>query len=243
MRLREGMLFASDTRTNAGIDHISIFSKMHRFARPGERQIVLLNSGNLATTQQVVNRLRQDVVQNREPHLYSVTSLFEAAELVGDTLRSVIEKAQQGSPSTDFAGNFLIGGQIKGEEPRLFMIYPEGNFIEATKETPFFQIGESKYGKPIFDRVLDFNIPLDEALRCALISFDSTMRSNLSVGLPVDVLKLEAGFGLQEPQIHRVNETDPYWMNLRKQWGEGLRQLFGELPKPTWWKHPSPENE
>jgi putative proteasome-type protease len=239
MRLRQGMVFASDTRTNAGIDHISVFSKMHRFARPNERQIVLLNSGNLATTQQVVNRLRQDVVQNNEPHLYSVRSMFEAAELVGRKLREVIEVSRQSGSQADFNGNFLIGGQVKGEESRLFMVYPEGNFIEATRETPFFQIGESKYGKPIFDRVLHFDMPLEEALRCALISFDSTMRSNLSVGLPVDVLRLDAGFALQEPKMHRIHEEDPYWLEVRRQWGEGLRSVFAGLPEIPWWS----ENE
>ena len=189
MALHEGLLFASDSRTNAGVDHVSTFSKMTIFEASGERVIVLLNSGNLATTQTVVSRLRKALATDG-PNLLNVPSLFDCATLVGEGVRQVIshhsgQQAQQGS--VDFSCNFLVGGQIAGERPRLFLVYPEGNFIEATDDTPFFQIGESKYGKPIIDRVVKTETSVAEALKCALVSFDSTMRSNLSVGLPLDI--------------------------------------------------------
>jgi putative proteasome-type protease len=237
MALEEGLLFASDSRTNAGVDHVSTFSKMTVLEQPGERVIVLLNSGNLATTQTVVSTLRK-AMGGDGPNLASAPSLFDCASLVGETVCGVIShhgsrQPQQGS--VDFSCNFLVGGQIAGERPRLFLIYPEGNFIEATEDTPFFQIGESKYGKPIIDRVVKPATTMDEALKCALVSFDSTMRSNLSVGLPLDVAlvprdALRIGFR------HRVDADDAYFASIRQGWSQGLRRVFNELPGPDWLK-------
>ncbi|MFM1991729.1 MAG: hypothetical protein RJA99_4686 [Pseudomonadota bacterium] len=237
MALDEGLLFASDSRTNAGVDHVSTFSKMTVFETPGERVVVLLNSGNLATTQHVVSTVRK-AIGTEAPNLMSVPSLFDCATLVGDTVRTTIahhgsRQPQQGS--VDFNCNVLVGGQIAGERPRLFLVYPEGNFIEATDDTPFFQIGESKYGKPIIDRVVKPQTTLDEALKCALVSFDSTMRSNLSVGLPLDlaIVKRDA---LKVTFRHRVGPDDAYFASIRQGWSQGLKKVFNELPGPDWLK-------
>jgi putative proteasome-type protease len=235
MALRQGLLFASDSRTNAGVDHVSTFSKMTVLEAPGERVLVLLNSGNLATTQTVVSSLRK-AIGTDAPSLMSVPSLFDCAALVGEHVRSVISHHAAHQPkqgAVDFNCNFLVGGQIAGERPRLFLVYPEGNFIEATEDTAFFQIGESKYGKPIIDRVVKPTTTLEEALKCALVSFDSTMRSNLSVGLPLDVAlvcadELKVGFR------HRVDADDAYFGSLRQGWSQGLRRVFNELPGPDW---------
>ena len=238
MALHEGLLFASDSRTNAGVDHVSTFSKMTIFEASGERVIVLLNSGNLATTQTVVSRLRKALATDG-PNLLNVPSLFDCATLVGEGVRQVIshhsgQQAQQGS--VDFSCNFLVGGQIAGERPRLFLVYPEGNFIEATDDTPFFQIGESKYGKPIIDRVVNTETSVAEALKCALVSFDSTMRSNLSVGLPLDIA-LVGTDALAVTFRHRIDTDDVYFGSLRQGWSQGLKKVFNELPAPDWFRY------
>jgi putative proteasome-type protease len=237
MALQDGVLFASDSRTNAGVDHVSTFSKMTIFEASGERVIVLLNSGNLATTQTVVSTLRK-ALSTDAPNLLSVPSLFDCATLVGEGVRRVIshhsgQQAQQGN--VDFTCNFLVGGQIAGERPRLFLVYPEGNFIEATDDTPFFQIGESKYGKPIIDRVVKTETSVAEALKCALVSFDSTMRSNLSVGLPLDIA-LVGTDALAVTFRHRVDTDDAYFGSLRQGWSQGLKKVFNELPSPDWFR-------
>lgn len=238
MALQDGLLFASDSRTNAGVDHVSTFSKMTIFEASGERVIVLLNSGNLATTQTVVSTLRKALATDA-PNLLNVPSLFDCATLVGAGVRQVIshhsgQQAQQGS--VDFSCNFLVGGQIAGERPRLFLIYPEGNFIEATDDTPFFQIGESKYGKPIIDRVVKTETGVAEALKCALVSFDSTMRSNLSVGLPLDIA-LVGTDALAVTFRHRIDTDDAYFGSLRQGWSQGLKKVFNELPAPDWFRY------
>ena len=238
MALHEGLLFASDSRTNAGVDHVSTFSKMTIFEASGERVIVLLNSGNLATTQTVVSRLRKALATDG-PNLLNVPSLFDCATLVGEGVRQVIshhsgQQAQQGS--VDFSCNFLVGGQIAGERPRLFLVYPEGNFIEATDDTPFFQIGESKYGKPIIDRVVKTETSVAEALKCALVSFDSTMRSNLSVGLPLDIAMVGTD-ALAVTFRHRIDTDDVYFGSLRQGWSQGLKKVFNELPAPDWFRY------
>jgi putative proteasome-type protease len=235
MALDAGLLFASDSRTNAGVDHISTFSKMTVFEAPGERVLVLLNSGNLATTQMVVGTLRK-AIGTDQPNLLSVPSLFDCASLVGDAVRGVITHnvGQQAQPgSVDFSCSFLVGGQLAGERPRLFLVYPEGNFIEATEDTPYFQIGESKYGKPIIDRVVKTDMSVDDALKCALVSFDSTMRSNLSVGLPLDVALVRRD-ALRVSARHRVDVDDAYFGSLRHGWSQGLRRVFNDLPSPDW---------
>jgi putative proteasome-type protease len=223
MRLREGLVFAADTRTNAGVDHIATFCKMHVFERRGERSIVLLTAGNLATAQSVISHLCERAQHEDALNLYSVGSMFGAAQLV-------IERSSQGQQTggVDFGLNVLFGGQIGGERPRLFQIYPQGNFIEATEDTPYFQIGEVKYGKPILDRIITFDTNLSHARKCTLISFDSTIRSNLSVGMPIDYADYrEDSFSLK---IERLLENDEYFLRLRQAWGNGLRQQFEQLP-------------
>jgi putative proteasome-type protease len=237
MNLQEGLLFASDSRTSGGVDQVATFSKMTVFESPGDRVIVLLNSGNLSTTQTVVSLLRQ-AVGGPADNLMSVGSLFDVASLVGEQVRSVIasQASRPGGPmGVDFSCNFLVGGQIAGERPRLFLVYAEGNFIEATDDTPFFQIGESKYGKPIIDRVVRPDTPLSEAVKCALVSFDSTMRSNLSVGLPLDVALVRRE-QLSVSFRYRIDHQDLYFGSLREGWSQGLRGVFNALPAPDWLK-------
>ncbi|MFG6467879.1 peptidase [Roseateles sp. BYS87W] len=238
MRLRSGLLFASDTRTNAGVDHIASFRKMYQFQIPHQREIVLLTAGNLATTQSVLSLLNARL-KGDEEHLLNVPSLYDAAVLVGRTLKEVVARDSNAgtlSQGVDFGANFLLGGQIQGEGPRLFHIYPQGNFIEATEDTPYFQIGESKYGKPIIDRVIRYETTaLEEAAKCTLVSFDSTIQSNLSVGLPIDMLMLRANQFEQAMQPpHRIERDDPYFLALRKGWSAGLRKVFDELPNEPW---------
>lgn len=229
MNLAEGLVFVSDSRTNAGIDHIATFRKLYTFGTPGERVLVLQTAGNLATSQSVISLLRQRLFGS-EPHLLTVPTLFDAARLVGQTLREVTQHdAVSASSGIDMSCSFLLGGQINGEAPALFNIYPPGNFIQATPDTPYFQIGESKYGKPILDRTLHYDLGLEQALRCALISFDSTIRSNLSVGMPLDVLVYRRN-ALEMPAGYRVMEDDAYFMNIRELWGSGLRKLLEGMP-------------
>jgi putative proteasome-type protease len=231
MRLQEGLVFVSDTRTNAGVDHIATFRKMHIFERRGERSLVLLTSGNLATAQSVISCLCERTQHEDSLNLYTVGSMFGAAQLIGETISEVINRSEhqgQQCQGVDFGCNVLLGGQIAGERPRLFHVYPQGNFIEATEDTPYFQIGESKYGKPILDRIIKFDTPLERATRCTLISFDSTIKSNISVGMPLDFARYrEDSFELQ---IERIAENDEYFNSLRRAWGDGLRKLFEELP-------------
>ena len=237
MVLEEGLVFASDSRTNAGVDHVSTFCKMTVVETPGQGVIVLLNSGNLATTQQVVSRIKQQAIDAQKP-LTSHASMFSVAELVGSELRKTIHTAVNEAPEqsdVDFTATFLVGGQVLGEAPRLFMVYPQGNFIESTTDTPFFQIGESKYGKPILDRVIQPSISMSQAIKCALVSFDSTIKSNLSVGLPIDVAMIKTN-DLQVTKRHRIDSEDTYFRDLRSSWSQGLRQVFGQLPDPHWLK-------
>jgi putative proteasome-type protease len=230
MRLREGLVFVADTRTNAGVDHLATFRKMHIFERRGERSIVMLTSGNLASAQSVISHLCERVQHEDEINLYTVGSMFGAATLVGDTIMEVIARASAGQQTggVDFGLNVLLGGQIAGERPRLFHIYPQGNFIEATEDTPYFQIGEVKYGKPIIDRIIKYDTDISQATKCTLISFDSTIRSNLSVGMPLDLgTYREDSFELE---VDRIIENDEYFLSLRQAWGSGLRKIFEQLP-------------
>lgn len=228
MRLAEGVVCVSDSRTNAGVDHIAVFRKLHRFGIDGERVIVLQSAGNLATSQSVVTLLRQRINSDEGVHLDNVPTMFEAARLVGKTLREVLAHEDI---DRDFSCSFLLSGQIAGESPQLYNIYPQGNFIAATEDTPYFQIGESKYGKPILDRALNYQLPLEKALRCALISFDSTIRSNLSVGTPLDLL-VYRNDSLRLPTGRRLYDDDPYWAMIRTQWSEGLKQAMASMPPP-----------
>ncbi len=237
MVLDEGLVFASDSRTNAGVDHVSTFCKMTVIEAPGQGVVVMLNSGNLATTQQVVSRIKQHAIDAEKP-LTAHASMFTVAELVGRELRKTIHTTMNEAheqSDVDFTATFLVGGQVEGEAPRLFMVYPQGNFIESTVDTPFFQIGESKYGKPILDRVIQPAISMSQAIKCALVSFDSTIKSNLSVGLPIDVALVKTN-DLRVTKRHRIDAEDAYFRDLRSSWSQGLRQVFGQLPDPQWLK-------
>ncbi|MBP2168249.1 putative proteasome-type protease [Erwinia toletana] len=224
MRLSSGMIFVSDTRTNAGVDHISSFRKLHVFQQDDERTLVLQSAGNLATTQSVLSLLRRDCGSAEKANLMSCSNMYDVALLVGDMLRDVLKRDGE-----EFSGTLLLGGQIKGEEPRLFQIYPQGNFIEASVDTPYFQIGESKYGKPIIDRVLRYDTPLDQAMQCALISMDSTLASNISVGLPLDVMFYHSDTFSDGEQYH-ITEQHPYYSQIRQLWSKGLLSVFSQLP-------------
>jgi putative proteasome-type protease len=235
--LEVGMVFASDSRTNAGVDHVSSFRKMTVYERPGDRVIVVLSSGNLSVTQNAINLLegRSRGPHETLPNIWSTQSMFDAATLLGDALRDVKRRdaAYLTQNNVDANANFIIGGQIGEERQRLFMMYQEGNFIEATPDTPFFQIGETKYGKPIIDRVVNPSTSVIDAAKCVLISFDSTMRSNVSVGLPIDLVTY-AKDSLRIQLQRRITETDPYFSMIHQQWGEGLRSVFARLPDPYW---------
>ena len=233
LKIDRGLVFMSDTRTNAGMDSISTFKKMHVWEEPGERVIALMAAGNLATTQAVVSRLdeRGKAAADRHPKLLEAPSMFQTACIVGDTVKEVIAKASpEGERAdTDFSASFILGGQIKGSEPRLFMIYPEGNFIESTDDTPFFQIGETKYGKPIIIRAYERSMSLAETVKLLLVSFDSTLKSNLSVGLPLDLLFLEKD-AFQVGLKKRIGHDDPYYRTISEGWSSALKTAFASLP-------------
>ena len=223
----------SDTRTNAGIDSISTFRKMHIWEEPGERVVVLMSAGNLATTQAVVSLLdeRSKAVAERRHTLLETPSMYQTARLVGDTVKEVIASSSPAGQKADsyFNASFVLGGQIRGTEPRLFMIYPEGNFIESTEDTPFFQVGETKYGKPIIVRAYDHSMSLAETVKLLLVSFDSTLKSNLSVGLPLDLLFYEKEtfrVGLKK----RIAQDDPYYRTISDGWSNALKSAFKSLP-------------
>lgn len=237
VRNRNGLVFLADSRTNAGLDQISTFRKLHRFEIPGERVIVLLTAGNLAISQSIASHLRVMMHNPDEKNLANVPNMFSAAKLVGDTVRKVHARDSESLKEfgIEFNVNLILGGQIKGEEPRLFNVYSAGNFIEATDETPYFQIGESKYGKPILDRVIEDSLSLDEVAKCCLISMDSTIKSNLSVGLPLDLMCYENG-SLAVTQHKLIDQHDPYFVSIRERWGQQLRKVFNELPNPAYWE-------
>jgi putative proteasome-type protease len=233
--LDAGMIFASDSRTNAGVDNIGRFCKMRVFENPGERVIITLTSGNLAISQGSLSLLTEKSRDPSQKNIWNCPSLYDAALLLGQSLR---ETQQRDGPflmqrNIDSSASFLLGGQIRGEATRLFNIYNEGNFIEATQDTLFFQIGETKYGKPILDRVLRYGSDLREAAKCVIVSFDSTMRSNISVGPPIDLLVYRKD-SFRVALRRRFDEHDPYLDLVHHQWGEGLRDAFSRLPDMTW---------
>jgi putative proteasome-type protease len=234
--LDQGIIFASDSRTNAGMDNIARFCKMTVFERPGDRVIVLLSSGNLAGTQAVIGVLNQRCASgDAVPNLWNARTMFDVAMRVADAMRDVDKRDGEHLEKNDvgFNASFIVGGQVKGEPQRLFRIYAEGNFIEAGEDTFYFQTGETKYGKPIIDRVIARHTDLADAAKCVLVSFDSTMRSNLSVGMPIDLLCYERD-SLEVRKRRRFVEGDPYFTTLSHQWGEGTRQVFRQLPELRW---------
>jgi putative proteasome-type protease len=231
--LNEGIVFASDSRTHAGVDNFASFSKMTVFERAGDRVIVLLSSGNLAGTQAVISILKQRGDAGGDtPNLWNTRTMFDMAAVVSDAMRDV-ERRDKGKNELVFNASFLLGGQIKGEPPRLFRIYAEGNYIEAGADTPYLQTGETKYGKPILDRVVTPATSLADASKCVLVSFDSTMRSNLSVGMPIDMVCYSRD-ALAVRMRRRFDPGDPYFDALSKGWSEGVRTVFSQLPALKW---------
>ncbi|GAB4564431.1 MAG: proteasome-type protease [Rhizobacter sp.] len=238
IKLDAGLVFLSDSRTNAGLDQISTYRKMMVYEKPDDRFMVLLSAGNLSISQSVREILQVEKLDNGdEPPItiWNATSMFDAVRVLGSAVRHVYE---QDAPSLkksgiDFNASMIFGGQIKGEAMRLFLVYSAGNFIEATRETCYFQVGESKYGKPVLDRMITPHTPLDEAAKCALVSMDSTLKSNLSVGLPLDLLVYEAG-KLQSDQLVCIDEQNPYFHMIRTSWGQKLRQVFESIDDPHW---------
>jgi len=233
--LEKGLIFASDSRTNAGMDNIAKFCKMTVFERPGDRVIVLLSSGNLAGTQAVIGVLNQRCGDGgADLNLWTARTMFDVAMLVADAMRDIERRDGEYLQENEigFNASFIVGGQIAGEPLRLFRIYAEGNFIEAGADTPYFQTGETKYGKPIIDRVVKADTPLAAVAKCALISMDSTIRSNLSVGMPLD-LAIVRRDGLAIAMHRNITAEDAYFKVIRDGWGESLRNAFHALPDPS----------
>ena len=234
--LDQGIVFASDSRTNAGMDNIAKFCKMTLFERRGERVIVLLSSGNLAGTQAVIGVLNQRCgAGDANSNLWNARTMFDVAMLVADAMRDVERRdgPYLQEHEVGFNASFIVGGQIGGEAARLFRIYAEGNFIEAEEATPYFQTGETKYGKPIIDRVITRDTPLSDATKCVLVSFDLTMRSNLSVGMPIDLICYERD-SLEVRMRRRFDAGDAYFTSLSQDWSEGTRNVFRQLPELCW---------
>jgi putative proteasome-type protease len=232
--LKDGLVFLSDTRTNAGVDQIGTFRKMTLFQKDKDRFFALMSAGNLAITQAVKEILLQGQMLSGK-NLWNVNNSHDAAVVVGDAIKQVYDRDHKAleKQGIDFNCNLIFGGQVKGERTRLFNIYSAGNFIEATPETCYFQIGESKYGKPILDRVLNFSTPLNLATKCALISMDSTLNSNISVGLPLDLLVYEKN-SLKASKLVTLDESNPYYKMIHQVWGEKLRAAFNSISEPSW---------
>ncbi len=237
MVLEKGLVLMSDTRTNSGVDNISTFRKMHHWCVPGERIVSVMTAGNLATTQAVVSQLeeRSKLPENRANSVLDGTTMFSVATEVGRLLRDVIEERQRANGERGrgrFTASIILAGQIKGMEPRLFLIYPEGNFIEASFDTPFFQIGETKYGRPILIRGYDPQMSFEDAVKLLMVSFDSTLKANLSVGLPLDMMVIEKD-GFAPAHARRIEGDDPYFQEISSRWSDALRNAFSSLPDYT----------
>lgn len=245
IKVNEGMVFLSDSRTNAGLDAISTFRKMLVYERPGDRFMVMLSAGNLSITQSVREILQNETVQDSatgDPiSIWNARSMFDAARVLGSAVRHVQQRdgAALRQAGVDFNVSLIFGGQIAGEPMRLFMVYAAGNFIEATGETPYFQIGESKYGKPVLARMITPGTPPDAATKCALVSMDPTLKANLSVGLPLDLAVYQADT-LQSERVLCIDHDNPYFKHLHHTWGQRLREVFDSLDNPQW-DHTAPE--
>ena len=239
IKINEGMVFLSDSRTNAGLDAISTFRKMLIYERAGDRFMVMLSAGNLSISQSVREILQTEAIRDPESGdpitIWNAKSMFDAAQVLGAAVRHISQRdgAALRQSGLEFNVSLILGGQIAGEGMRLFLVYSAGNFIEATAETPYFQIGESKYGKPVLDRVITPETPLDEAAKCALVSMDSTLKSNLSVGLPLDLVVYEVD-QLQSDRVVCIDQDNPYFTMLQKSWGQRLREVFEGIEHPEW---------
>jgi putative proteasome-type protease len=247
MMLDKGLVLMSDTRTNSGVDNISTFRKMHHWEVPGERIVTIMTSGNLATTQSVISQLeeRNKTPAERHNSLLEAPTMFQVASNTGALLRDTIQ-AQDAESGEESAGQFrasiILAGQIKGMEPRLFLIYPEGNFIEASFDTPFFQIGETKYGRPILLRGYSRDMSFEDAVKLLMVSFDSTIKANLSVGLPLDLLVVERD-NFEPLHERRILATDPYYRAISSRWGEALKRAFHSLPDYSFYNSPGAADE
>ena len=236
--VRDGLVMIADTRTNAGLDNVSTFRKLHIFSKPGERIMAVASAGNLAISQSVLSTLTEGM---EDPHtgevetLMNAPTMFQAAQRIGRAIRAVhaTEGPALKSEDVSFDVSFLFGGQIKGSRMRLFMVYTAGNFIECTTDTPYLQIGEHKYGKPVLDRAVRFDMDLYEALKVGLVSVDSTMRSNLSVGMPIDIMVARPDAGAAE-LIYRIEPGEPYFTDLRERWSAALRAAHIAIPRPPY---------
>ena len=238
IKLDAGLVFLSDSRTNAGLDQISTYRKMMVYERPGDRFMVMLSAGNLSISQSVREILQVEKIDGPDGNaitIWNAKSMFDAVRVLGAAVRRVYDQdgPALASAGVDFNASMIFGGQINGEAMRLFLVYSAGNFIEATRETCYFQVGESKYGKPVLDRMISPATPLDEAAKCALVSMDSTLKSNLSVGLPLDLLVYSAG-ELQTDRIVCIDDRNPYFQMIRGNWGVKLREVFESLEDPQW---------
>jgi len=234
MMLDRGLVLMSDTRTNSGVDNISTFRKMFHWSIPGERIVAVMTAGNLATTQSVISQLeeRNKAPADRHNSLLEAPTMFQVATIVGDLLRDTIASSAQDngqSAAGTFGASMIVAGQIKGMEPRLFLIYPEGNFIEASFDTPFFQVGETKYGRPILIRGYERGMTFESAVKLLMVSFDSTLKANLSVGLPLDLLVIERD-RFESLHERRIDGSDPYFRTISDGWGEALKKAFLSLP-------------
>jgi len=239
IKLNAGLVFLSDSRTNAGLDHISTFRKMIVYERPGDRFMVLLSAGNLSISQSIREILQIEKLADPEGGepitIWNAKSMFDAARVLGAAVRRVHDRdaVSLKQADVDFNVSMLFGGQIQGEGMRLFQMYSAGNFIEATAETPYFQVGEAKYGKPVLDRVITPDTPLDEAAKCALVSMDSTMKSNLSVGMPLDLVVYEVN-KFESDKLVCIDHENPYYRMMHNSWGQKLREVFDSIEDPVW---------
>ncbi|MBE7381912.1 MAG: proteasome-type protease [Leptolyngbya sp. SIO1E4] len=232
---RQGLVLAADSRTNAGVDYISSYRKLFDFSLSGDRALMLCTSGSLSITQAVLHTLERDIIVNADISLHTLPTLYDVARYIGSCIRKLqeVDRAWLEKDNIDFQCNFLLGGQIQGETPQLYLIYSQGNCISSTPETPFLQIGETKYGKPILDRTITFESSLDEIAKCALLSIDSTMRSNLSVGPPINMVMYETdSFEIQHRAQFRAG--DPYLIKMRSHWEVALRQAAARMPDIEW---------
>ncbi|MEB3311661.1 MAG: peptidase [Snowella sp.] len=232
---RFGIVMGADSRTNAGVDYISAYRKLFDFSVAKERVIILCTSGNLSITQAVISQLKRDIRLEEPKNLHNISSMSDVAHYIGGKIRQIQERDRQWleADGIDYHCNFLLGGQVKGEEAQLYLIYPQGNYIQATKETPFLQIGETKYGKPLLDRTITYDTPLEAMAKCALLSIDSTMKSNISVGPPIDLVMYEADSLVLRNKL-KLRLGDPYLAKMRGLWEEYVRHAFESMPNVEW---------
>jgi putative proteasome-type protease len=240
MVLDTGLVLMSDTRTNSGVDNISVFRKMFTWNVPGERIITVMTAGNLASTQAVISQLEERMKEpdERDNIILQSPTMFQVATEIGKLLRTIIADRQEANGVKGrgrFTASIIVAGQVAGMEPRLFMVYPEGNFIEASHDTPFFQIGETKYGRPIIIRGYDRTMSLEDAVKLLMVSFDSTLKANLSVGLPLDLQVIERDV-FEPKHEHRVNHDDPYFQAISSRWGDALKSAFHSLPDYSFYR-------